>query len=95
MSRCLDCGAERETDQCLACGLTSLAAGGNAAKRLVRRTAWFLVGAIVLLASQAFPPLNILASVSAGVLFFVVLGLALWIVNRARKRPGYPRSSSA
>jgi hypothetical protein len=87
MARCLDCGAERETDQCLACGLTSAAAEVMLRKRLVRRTAWFLVGAIVFVpASQAFPPLEedgILIFV--GVLFFLVLALGLWIVNRARR----------
>ena len=59
MMRCLDCGAERETDQRLACGLTSAAAEVMLRKRLVRRTAWFLVGAIIFVpASQASPPLE-------------------------------------
>jgi hypothetical protein len=85
MTRCLDCGSERETDQCPACGLTSAAAEVMLRKRLVRRTAIFLVGAIIFVpASQVFPPLEedgILIFV--GVLFFVVLGLGLWMVNRA------------
>ena len=86
MTRCLDCGAERDTDQCAACGLTSAAAEVMLRRRLVRRTAVFLVGAIIFVpASQIFPPLEedgILIFV--GVLFFVVLGLGLWMVNRAR-----------
>lgn len=86
LTRCLDCGAERETDQCPACGLTSAAAEVMLRKRLVRRTAIFLVGAIIFVpASQVFPPLEedgILIFV--GILFFVVLGLGLWMVNRAR-----------
>jgi hypothetical protein len=87
MTRCLDCGAEREADQCPACGLTSAAAEVMLRKRLVRRTAIFLVGAIIFVpASQVFPPLEedgILIFV--GLLFFVVLGLGLWMVNRARR----------
>lgn len=86
MTRCLDCGSERDTDQCPVCGLTSAAAEVMLRKRLVRRTAIFLVGAIIFVpASQVFPPLEedgILIFV--GVLFFVVLGLGLWMVNRAR-----------
>jgi hypothetical protein len=56
-------------------------------RRLVRRTALFLVGAIIFVpASQVFPPLEedgILIFV--GVLFFVVLGLGLWMVRRASR----------
>jgi len=87
MTRCLDCGAERDTDQCPVCGLTSAAAEVMLRKRLVRRTAIFLVGAIIFVpASQVFPPLEedgILIFV--GILFFLVLGLGLWMVNRARR----------
>ena len=67
MNRCLDCGAERDTDQCPACGLTSLAAEVVLRRKLVRRTALFLVGAVVFVpASQAFPPLEV-----DGILIFV------------------------
>jgi len=80
----LDCGAERETDQCPACGLTA-AAEVMLRRRLVRRTALFLVGAVIFVpASQVFPPLEedgILIFV--GLLFFLVLGLGLWMVTRA------------
>jgi hypothetical protein len=87
MNRCLDCGAERETDQCAACGLTSAAAEVVLRHRLVRRTAWFLVGAIIFLpASQAFPPLEVdRILIFVGLLFFLVLGLGLWMVDRARR----------
>jgi hypothetical protein len=88
MNRCLDCGCERETEQCPACGLTSLAAEVMLRRRLVRRTAWFLVGAVLFVpAIQVFPPLEedgILIFV--GVLFFLVLGLGLWMVKRASRR---------
>lgn len=88
MTHCLNCGAERETDQCLACGLTPEAAEVMLRRRLVWRTSWFLVGVVVFLpASQAFPPLEIDAIlIFVGGLFFVVFCLGLWMVQRARKR---------
>ncbi|HEY1866021.1 MAG TPA: hypothetical protein VGG55_03030 [Candidatus Acidoferrales bacterium] len=88
MTRCLYCGAERESDQCLACGLTSAAAEVMLRRRLVWRTAWFLVGAVLFVpVSQAFPPLELDGIlIFVGVLFFIVLGLGMWMVNRARRR---------
>ena len=87
MNRCLDCGAERDTDQCAVCGLTSAAAEVVLRRRLVRRTALFLVGAVIFVpASQVFPPLEedgILMFV--GILFFLVLSLGLWMVKRASR----------
>jgi len=66
--------------------LTSAAAEVMLRKRLVRRTAWFLVGAVLFVpVSQAFPPLELDGIlIFVGVLFFLVLGLGLWLVNRAR-----------
>ncbi len=88
MTRCLDCGSERGGDQCLACGLTSAAAEVMLRRRLVRRTGWFLLGAVVFLpVSQLYPPLELDAIfIFAGVLFFFVLGLGLYIERRARSR---------
>ena len=88
MTRCLDCGADRTADQCPACGLTSAAAELVVRRRLVRRTAFFLVGIIVFIgASQVFPPLEIDAIlIFAGVVFFFSLALGYWIDVRARKR---------
>jgi hypothetical protein len=87
MTHCLYCGAEREEDQCLSCGLTSDAAEIMLRRRLVWRTAWFLVGAVLFLpVSQAFPPLELdKIMIFVGGLFFVVLGLGFWMVDRARK----------
>ena len=60
MTHCLDCGSERMADQCPSCGLTSAAAELVVRRRLVRRTALFLVGIIVFVAaSQVFPPLEL------------------------------------
>ncbi len=87
MTRCLDCGAERTSDQCSTCGLTSAAAEVMIRRRLIRRTAWFLLGAVAVLpASQVFPPLELDAIlIFVGVLFFLVLGLGAWIDRRARR----------
>lgn len=86
MTRCLDCGAERSADQCSTCGLTSAAAEVLLRRRLMLRTAWFLVGAVLFLpASQLFPPLELDAIlIFIGVMFFLVLGLGVWIERRAR-----------
>ncbi len=88
MTRCLNCGAERDADQCLACGLTSAAAEVMLRGKLVRRTALFLLGAVLFVpVSQAFPPLELDGvMIFVGVLFFTVLGLGLWLIRRARER---------
>ena len=88
MTRCLDCGADRTADQCPACGLTSAAAELVVRRRLVRRTAFFLVGIIVFIAAcQVYPPLEIDAIlIFAGLVFFFSLALGYWIDFRARKR---------
>jgi hypothetical protein len=87
MIHCLYCGAEREEDQCLACGLTSAAAEVLLRRRLVWRTAWFLIGAVLFVpVSNAFPPLEIdKILIFVGGLFFLVLGLGFWLVERARR----------
>src|SRR4029077_18417476 len=96
MNRCLDCGAERETDQCAACGLTSAAAEVMLRRRLVRRTALFLVGAIIFVtASQGFPPLEedgIL--IFWGGVFFVVRGRGV-VEGEAREPRRGDRSRKA
>jgi hypothetical protein len=86
MTRCLNCGAERDADQCLACGLTSAAAEVVWRRRLVRRSALFLFGAMLFVpVSRAFPPLELDGiMIFVGVLFFAVLGLGLWMIQRAR-----------
>lgn len=88
MTRCLNCGADRTADQCLSCGLTSAAAELVLRRRLIVRTAWFLVGALVFVsASQVFPPLDLdLMLIFVGVAFFAGLGLAILIDQRARQR---------
>ena len=87
MTRCLDCGSDRTADQCLSCGLTSAAAELVVRRRLVRRTAVFLVGIIVfVVASQVFPALEIDSIlIFGGLVFFCSLALGYWIDYRARK----------
>ena len=88
MTRCLDCGSERTTDQCPSCGLTSAAAEVMFRRRLVLRTAIFLLGSLAFpYVSQIYPPLDIdLMLIFFGVIFFVVLFLAVVLERRARNR---------
>jgi hypothetical protein len=88
MNRCLNCGAERTADQCSACGLTSAAAELVLRRRLVMRSAWFLIGVIVFVgASQVFPALELdLILIFAGAVFFLSLALGFLIDHRARRR---------
>jgi len=87
MTRCLDCGSERTADQCPYCGLTSAAAELVMRRRLVRRTALFLVGIIVFVAaSQVFPALELDSIlIFGGLVFFCTLALGYWIDVRARR----------
>jgi len=87
MTRCLDCGAERQADQCPACGLTSVAAELMFRKRLIYRTLVFLAGSLCFpYVSQVFPPLDLdLMLVFFGVLFFIGLTLAVILERLARK----------
>lgn len=88
MTRCLDCGSERTTDQCASCGLTSAAAEVMFRRRLLKRTAVFLAGSLLFpYLSQVYPPLDMdLILVFFGVFFFITLALAVLLERRARKR---------
>ena len=87
MTRCLDCGSPRNADQCPACGLTSRAAELVFRRRLVGRTAIFLIGSLAFpYVSQIFPPLDLdLMLVFFGILFFLALTLAVILESRARQ----------
>ena len=86
MTRCLDCGAERTTDQCPSCGLTTAAAELTFRRRLMRQTAVFLLGSLAFpYISQIYPPLDLdLILVFFGVIFFGALTLAVILERRAR-----------
>ena len=87
MTRCLDCGSTRNTDQCPYCGLTSVAAEYMFRKRLIKQTTFFLAGSLLFpYLTQIYPPLDLdLMLVFFGVLFFIALGIAVILDRRARK----------
>ena len=88
MTRCLDCGAERSSDECPACGLTSAAAEFSFRRRLLLQTAIFLAGSLVFpYVSQVYPPLDLDAMlVFYGLVFFLALVLAVFLERRAHAR---------
>jgi hypothetical protein len=85
MTRCLNCGAERDADVCDACGLNSTAAEFSLRKRLLNRTAFFVLGSLAFVtASTRYPPLELDGIlIFIGVLFFLTLGLAILVERRA------------
>lgn len=85
MTHCLNCGAERTQDICGACGLSSQAAEFVLRRKLLNRTAVFLLGAIAfVVASGRYPALELDGIlIFIGVLFFLTLGLAIWVERRA------------
>jgi hypothetical protein len=85
MTHCLNCGAERTQDICGACGLSSPAAEFVLRRKLLNRTAVFLLGAIAfVVASGRYPALELDGIlIFIGVLFFLTLGLAIWVERRA------------
>src|SRR5258707_5926393 len=86
MTRCLDCGSERSTDQCPSCGLTTAAAELMFRRRLMRQTGIFLLGSLAFpYVSQIYPPLDLdLILVFFGLIFFSALTLAIILERRAR-----------
>jgi hypothetical protein len=88
MTRCLDCGSERTSDQCPVCGLTSAAAEVVFRRRLLRQMAVFLAGSLLFpYLSQVYPPLDLDAMlIGFGLLFFVALALAVFLDRRAHAR---------
>jgi hypothetical protein len=88
MTHCLDCGSERNSDQCPVCGLTSAAAELVFRRRLIRQMAVFLAGSLLFpYISQIYPPLDIDGMlVFFGVIFFLGLALAIVLESRARAR---------
>lgn len=86
MTRCLDCGSERTTDQCPSCGLTTAAAEVMFRRHLMARTGIFLLGSLAFpYISQIYPPLDLdWILVFFGVIFFGALTLAIILERRAR-----------
>src|SRR5271169_1764177 len=88
MTRCLDCGSPRTTDECPNCGLTSAAAEFVFRRRLLRQMAVFLFGSLLFpYLSQLYPPLDLDAMlVFFGLVFFLALTLAIFLDRQARAR---------
>ncbi len=88
MNRCPDCGTERSSEQCEACGLTQEAAEVMLRRRLIVHTLVFLLGSLLFpFLSQIYPPLDLDAIlVFFGVLFFLAIFLVLVIDRRTRSR---------
>ncbi len=85
MTRCMNCGAERDEDKCDVCGLTSTAAEFSLRSKLLNRTAIFLLGAVTfVVASGRYPALELDGIlIFIGVVFFITLGIAIWLERRA------------
>jgi hypothetical protein len=85
MTRCLNCGAERDADICSACGLGSSAAEFSFRLKLLNRTAVFLLGALAfIVAALRFPAVELDGIlIFIGVLFFLTLGLVIYVERRA------------
>ena len=85
MTRCLNCGAERAADVCESCGLNSSAAEFALRRSLLNRTAVFALGCLAFVtASLRYPPLELDGIlIFIGVLFFLTLGLAIFVERRA------------
>jgi hypothetical protein len=85
MTRCLNCGAERVADTCESCGLGTLAAEYTLRRNLLNRTAIFLLGSIAfVVAAGRYPALELDSIlIFIGVVFFLTLGLAIWVERRA------------
>jgi len=81
----MNCGAERETEICESCGMSPMVAELALRKRLLNRTAIFLLGGIAFMfATGKFPPLEVDGIVIfIGVLFFLTLGLGMIVEKRA------------
>jgi hypothetical protein len=88
MTSCLNCGAERTSDQCEACGLVSAAAELVLRRKLWNRIAIFVLGSLGFLVSVGwYPPLDLDAIlIFVGVLFFFTIWLAIWVERRAARR---------
>jgi len=86
MTRCLNCGSERNADECPSCGLTSSIAELVFRPRFMKRTAIFLAGSLLFpYVSQLYPPLDLdWMLVFFGLIFFIGLTVAVFVDRGAR-----------
>src|SRR6202008_1469626 len=85
MTRCLNCGADRNADVCEACGLGSAAAEFSLRSKLLNGTGRFFLCEIAFVAgSGRYPALDLDGIlIFIGVLFFLTLGVAIGVERRA------------
>ena len=85
MTRCMNCGAERDADVCESCGLGSTAAEFSLRRKLLNRTGIFVLGGLAfIVASGRYPALDLdEILIFIGVVFFLTLGLAILVERRA------------
>jgi hypothetical protein len=91
MTRCLNCGVAGDAavhEPCESCGLTAAAAELLLRRRLLNRSAFFVLGALAfLVAARWYPPLELDGMlIFIGVVFFFTLSLAVWVERRAARR---------
>jgi len=87
MTRCLNCGVAGEAEPCESCGLTAAAAELLLRRRLLNRSAFFVLGALAfLVGGRWYPPLELDGMlIFIGAVFFFTLGLAVWVERRAAR----------
>ncbi|MGH9723996.1 MAG: hypothetical protein ACRD41_02935 [Candidatus Acidiferrales bacterium] len=85
MTRCLNCGSPRDADLCAECGLETSAAEFSLRKKLLNRTAVFLLGSIAfVVAAVRYPALELDGIlIFMGVLFFLTLAVAVLVERGA------------
>lgn len=83
--RCLNCDTVMTGPVCEGCDLTEAAASLVVRRKVILRTGMFLLGSLAFVAATyRFPPLAMdKMLVFAGVIFFVGLGLAVWVERGA------------
>ena len=88
MTRCLDCGSQRTSDQCPNCGLTSAAAEVVFRRRLCAKWRFSSSGSLLFpYLSQVYAPLDLDAMlVFFGLVFFALLYSAMFLDRSARAR---------
>jgi hypothetical protein len=86
MTRCVNCGSERNADQCPSCGLDSSIAEMVFRPRFMKSTAIFLAGSLLFpYVSQLYPPLDLdWMLVFFGLIFFIGLTVAVFVDRGAR-----------
>lgn len=88
MVRCLNCGADVVSNECVSCGLTPPLAELVFRRRFLKNTAVFLAGSLAFpYVSQIYPPLDLdWMLVFFGLIFFTALTVAVFLERRARNR---------